>query len=141
VAAGWAALALVVLSVGWATVSFRGDVVRVWPQSASLYKALGLSVKAKGLQLVGVTNHVETEDGAHVLIVSGRLVNTSNRVLPVPTLRVAITDLEQHELYRWPVVSNVPRLKPGETAPFQARLANPPGAMHDVEVTFARADE
>jgi hypothetical protein len=140
-AAGWAGLGLVVLLIGWATVSFRGDVIAFWPQSASLYKAVGLSLKAKGIQFVGVTDRVETQDGSHVLIVSGRLVNNSNRELPVPPIRIALTDLERHELYNWPVVSNVPTLKPGETAPFQARLANPPGAMHDVEVTFARADE
>lgn len=140
-AAGWAGLALVVLVVGWATISFRGDIVAFWPQSASLYKAVGLSLNAKGLQLVGVTDHLETEDGSHVLIVSGRLVNNSNRELPVPPIRIALTDLEQHVLYHWPVVSSVPTLKPGQTAPFQARLAHPPEAMHDVEVTFARADE
>lgn len=141
IAAGWAGLALAVLVVGWATISFRGDIVSFWPQSASLYKAVGLSLNARGLQLVGITNHVETEDGSHVLIVSGRLVNNSNRELPVPPIRIAVTDLAQHVLYHWPVVSNVPTLKPGETAPFQARLAHPPGTMHDVEVTFARADE
>jgi predicted Zn finger-like uncharacterized protein len=140
-AAGWAGLALVVLLIGWAALSFRGDVIAFWPQSASLYKAVGLSLKAKGIQFVGVTNRVEIQDGAHVLVVSGRLVNNSNRELPVPPIRIALTNLERHELYHWPVVSNVPSLKPGETAPFQARLSNPPRAMHDVEVTFARADE
>jgi predicted Zn finger-like uncharacterized protein len=140
-AAGWAGLALVVLLIGWATVSFRGDIIALWPQSASVYRAVGLSLKAKGIQFVGVTNHVETQDGSHVLIVTGRLINNSNRELPVPPIRIALTDVEQHELYHWPVVSNVPTLKPGEAAPFQARLANPPGAMHDVEVTFVRADE
>jgi predicted Zn finger-like uncharacterized protein len=140
-AAGWAGLALVVLLIGWATLSFRGDVIAFWPQSASLYKAVGLSLRAKGIQLVAVTDRVETEDGAHVLIVSGRLVNNSSRELPVPPIRIALTDTERRELYHWPVVTSVPSLKPGQTAPFQARLANPPGRMHDVEVTFARADE
>lgn len=138
---GWAALALVVCLAGWAAVSFRGDVIAFWPQSASLYKALGLPLNAKGLQFVGVTNHIETADGSHVLIVTGNLVNTSNRELPVPPIRIALTDLEQRELYHWPIVSNVPALKPGEIAPFQARLANPPGDMQDVEVTFSRVDE
>ncbi len=139
-AAGWAGLALAVLLIGWATVSFRGDVIAFWPQSASLYKAAGLSLKT-GIQLVGVTNRVETQDGSHVLIVSGRLVNNSNRELRVPTIRIALTDLDRRELYHWPAVSSVPALKPGETAPFQARLKDPPGAMHEVEVTFSRADE
>ena len=140
-AAGWAGLALLVALVGWTTVSFRRDVAALWPQSVSLYKAVGLSVKASGLQFVGVSDRLETEDGAHVLVVSGKLVNRSNHELPVPPIRIALTDLEQRELYHWPVISNVPTLKPGETAPFLARLANPPGATHDVEVTFARADE
>ena len=140
-ATGWTALALVVLLVGWATVSFRGDIIRAWPQSASLYRAIGLSLSATGLQLVGVKDRVETEGGAHVLIVSGMLVNNSNHVLPVPSLRIALTDLAQHEIYHWPVPPNVSTLEPGQAATFQARLAHPPGRMHDVEITFARADE
>jgi predicted Zn finger-like uncharacterized protein len=140
-AAGWATLALMVFLIGWTAVSFRRDVASIWPQSASLYKAIGLSVNATGIQFVGVTNRLEDEDGAHVLVVSGKLINNSARELPVPQIRIALTDAQRRELYHWPVVANVPTLRPGQSAPFLTRLANPPGAMHEVEVTFARADE
>jgi len=140
-AAGWAGLALLVAMVGFVTFSFRRDIASLWPQSASLYKTVGLSVNASGLQFVGVTNKLETEGGAHVLVVSGKLINRNNRELSVPPIRIALTDFDRRELYHWPVISNVPTLKPGQAAPFLARLANPPGATHDVEVTFAKADE
>lgn len=139
--AGWTALAVLLIAGGWAVFTFRGDIARHWPQSASLYKAVGLPVNASGISFANVRNSVETENGEHVLVVSGKLVNTSSRIEVVPQIRIALTDAERRELYHWPVVANVPVLKPGQSAPFRARLANPPGAMADVEVSFYRADE
>jgi predicted Zn finger-like uncharacterized protein len=139
-AGGWAALAIVVLLIGWVAIFFRRDVATLWPQSASLYKAVGLAVNTSGIQFVGVTNKLEIEDGAHVLVVSGKLVNTSTRELPVPQIQIGLTDAQKRELYHWAVIPTVPTLKPGESAPFLTRLANPPGAVHDVEVTFIRTE-
>jgi predicted Zn finger-like uncharacterized protein len=140
-AGGWVVLAIVILVVAWVAIFFRRDVATLWPQSASLYKAVGLAVNTSGITFVGVTNRLEIEDGSHVLVVSGRLVNNSTRELPVPQIRIGLTDAQKRELYHWPVIPSVPTLKPGQSASFLTRLANPPSAVHDVEVTFARADE
>jgi predicted Zn finger-like uncharacterized protein len=139
--AGWGGLVVVVFLVGWLVISFRRDVATLWPQSASLYKAVGLTVNASGIQFIGVTNRLEIQDGAHVLVVSGKLVNSSHRELPVPQIRVSLTDAQKRELYHWPVTPDAPTLKPGQSVPFLTRLANPPASVHDVEVTFARPDE
>jgi predicted Zn finger-like uncharacterized protein len=140
-AGGWLALGIVILVVGWVAIFFRRDVATLWPQSASLYKAVGLSVNASGIQFVGVSNKLVMEDGAHVLVVSGKLVNSSTHELPVPQIRIGLQDAQKRELYHWPVIPTVPTLRPGQSAPFLTRLANPPGAVHDVEVTFARPGE
>ncbi len=140
-AGGWAALGIVILVLGWVAIFFRRDIATLWPQSASLYRAVGLSVNASGIQFVGVANKLVIEDGAHVLVVSGKLVNTSAHEIPVPQIRIGLQDAQKRELYHWPVIPSVPTLKPGQSAPFLTRLANPPGAVHDVEVTFARPGE
>ena len=139
--AGWAGLALLLIAGGWALFSFRNDVASYWPQSASLYRVLGLRVNTTGIQFAAVTHRVETENGENVLVVTGELVNTSARDRIVPEIRIALTDSSQHELYHWPVLPDVPLLKPGQSAPFRARLTNPPGAMHNIEVTFSRSRE
>jgi hypothetical protein len=139
-AAGWLALVLILFLIGWAGVQFRQDIVTLWPQSASLYKAVGLAVNARGIDIVDVRNDLKLEDGARVLVVTGKLVNISGRELPVPQIRIALLDGKERELYHWPVVALIGTLMPGQSTPFQARLSDPPQAAQ-VQVTLARSDE
>jgi predicted Zn finger-like uncharacterized protein len=137
---GWIGLIVVVLVIGWSAVAYRQDVANVWPRSASLYSALGLKVNATGIAFSGVTYKTETEDNTPVLAVSGQLVNISPRELPVPQIRVSLTDGERHEIYHWTFVPSVTAMKPGQVVPFLTRLASPPPARH-LELRFARAGE
>ena len=141
VLAGWAGLVLVVLVVGWTAVHYRQDVAMMWPQSASLYSKLGLRVNARGIAFTGVSYRRETEDGTPVLAVSGQLVNVSNRALPVPQIRVALTDDARRELYHWTFVPSVLVLRPGQVVPFLTRLASPPPGARHLELRFAQAGE
>ncbi len=61
-AGGWLGLVAVVLLIGWAAVSYRQQVATLWPQSASLYSALGMPVNARGLTFADVSYHRERED-------------------------------------------------------------------------------
>jgi predicted Zn finger-like uncharacterized protein len=137
--AGWAALALIFASVGWASIHFREDVVALWPQSATLYKAVGLAVNPGGIDIVDVRNDLKVEDGARVLVVSGKLVNISGHELPVPQLRIALLDERERELFHWPVFAPAGTLMPGQSTRFLARLSDPPLAAA-VQVTFARSE-
>ena len=141
VLAGWLGLVAVILLIGWSAVSYRQDVANVWPQSASLYSALGLKVNATGIAFSGVTYKIETEDNVPVLAVSGQLVNISPRELSVPQIRVALTDGDHHEVYHWTFVPSVLVMKPGQVVPFLTRLASPPRAAHHLELRFAKAGE
>ena len=77
-------LAAVVLLIGWAAVSYRQEIATLWPQSSSLYSALGMKVNARGIAFADVTRRYETEDDQMVLAVTGNIVNVSTRELPVP---------------------------------------------------------
>jgi hypoxanthine phosphoribosyltransferase len=61
--------------IGWAAETYRQQIASLWPQSSSLYSALGLKVNARGIDIVDPEDHVEKEDGQFVLVVTGRLVN------------------------------------------------------------------
>ncbi|MBV9330924.1 MAG: DUF3426 domain-containing protein [Alphaproteobacteria bacterium] len=139
--AGWVGLAVILFLVGWTAIFFRGDIAAVVPQSATVYKAVGLRLGTSGVQFAAVTNRLEEDGGTHVLIVSGKVVNRTNRELAVPKIRIALTDRHRRELYHWPVTPQLASLKPGESTPFRTRLANPPEDIHQVKVTFARSDE
>lgn len=140
-AVGWVGLVALVLVIGWAAVSFRDNVVTWVPQSASLYNTAGLPVSPKGIDFEDVAYQAQTEDNQQVLSVTGRIVNRSDHELTVPLVRVALFDMDRHELYHWTFVPGVSILKPGEMAKFRTRLSSPPSGTHNLEIRFARAGE
>jgi predicted Zn finger-like uncharacterized protein len=139
VAAGWAGLILVVLLIALSAVRYRQDIAVIWPQSAGVYSTLGLHVNASGIDFRQVDYKRESEDGQVVLVVTGQIVNTGGRELPVPqTIRVTLSDLNNRELYHWTFAPKVTILKPGQSAPFLTRLSSPPAAARHLEVRFAK---
>jgi predicted Zn finger-like uncharacterized protein len=139
VVAGWAGLIAAVLLIAYAAVHYRQHIASIWPQSAGVYSSLGLKVNVSGLEFKQVDYRRETEDGQAVLAVSGTIVNTGSRELPVPqTVRVTLSDLNNHELYHWNFKPNAQLLKPGQSVPFVTRLASPPAAARHLEVGFAK---
>jgi predicted Zn finger-like uncharacterized protein len=117
-------------------VIWRGDVVRVMPQTASLYAHLGLPVNLRGLAIEDVRVSKETQDGITVLVVEGRVVNVSRMLLEVPRLRLAMRNAAGAEIYSWTSLPSRPILGPGDLQPFRSRLASPPGDGKDVLVRF-----
>ena len=75
------------------------------------------------------------------LSVSGKVVNVSDRELPVPVIRVVLTDQAKRELYHWTFDVGVPSLKPGAQSPFITRLSSPPPDARNVDIRFAEAGE
>ena len=137
--AGWVGLILVVLLIGVSAVRYRQEISTVWPQSAGVYKSLGLPVNAHGIDIVKVDSHRESEDGQVVLAVTGRILNAGSRELPVPqSLRVTLSDSANHELYHWTFAPSAQTLKPGQSVPFLTRLSSPPAAARHLEVRFAK---
>jgi predicted Zn finger-like uncharacterized protein len=139
VAAGWAALIAVVLLIAVSAVRYRQDIALIWPQSAGVYSSLGLHVNASGIDFQKVDYHRETEDGQVVLAVSGMIVNAGSRQLPVPqTVRVTLSDVNNHEVYHWTFKPTATVLGPKQSVPFVTRLSSPPAAARHLEVRFAK---
>lgn len=141
IVAGWVGLFAVLLLIAFAAVTYRQHIASIWPQSAGVYNSLGLAVNASGLDFQKVDYRRETEDGQVVLAVSGEIVNTSSRQLPVPqTVRVTLSDSGKRELYHWTFKPSVTLLAPGQSAPFLTRLASPPSAARNLEVSFPKEE-
>jgi predicted Zn finger-like uncharacterized protein len=135
-AAGWIGLAAIVLVIGWAAETYRQQIASLWPQSSSLYSALGLKVNARGIDIVDPADHVEKEDGQFVLVVTGKLVNITGRELTVPPLSVVLTDDDMRSLYQWSFSPGASTLKPGESVPFRTRLSSPPSGVKHLQIRF-----
>jgi predicted Zn finger-like uncharacterized protein len=138
---GWAMLVALVLVIGWAAVHFRDSIATWLPQTSSVYAAAGLKVSPRGMEIVDQNRTLSTEDGQQVLSVTGRIVNRSNHELTVPLIRVALFDMDRHELYHWTFVPGVSTLKPGVSAKFRTRLSSPPLGTRNIELRFAQGGE
>jgi predicted Zn finger-like uncharacterized protein len=117
-------------------VAWRADIVRLVPQTASLYAAIGLPVNLRGLAFQDIRISRTENDGVNVLVVDGSIVNVSGRAVEVPRLRLAVRNGGKNEIYTWTALPARSILGPGETLPFRSRLASPPTEAREVLVRF-----
>lgn len=142
--AGWAALALVTLTLLAVIFTARDGIVELWPPALRLYQTLGLDAAAgtmpgagTGLTLRNVSSEMTAGAGGDVLWIRGEVANTSDVARPVPALQVALTGPDGQALHRWSFTVGVDRLAPGETARFETSLRNPDAAAAKLEITVA----
>lgn len=126
-----ALIAISAILIGW-----RGDVVKVLPQTASFYAAVGLPVNLRGLNFADVTTTTEAQDGVSVLVVEGSIVSAGRQVVEVPRLRFAVRNPKGQEIYSWTALPTRSVLAPGETLAFRSRLASPPPEGRAIDVRF-----
>jgi len=119
-----------------ALVIWRGDVVRLLPQTASFYRMVGLDVNLRGLMFKDVKISSETVDGKPVLVIEGVITAETHKAVELPRLRFSVRDAQGAEIYAWNAVLEQPILKPGETAWFKSRLASPPPEGRNIDVRF-----
>lgn len=114
----------------------RVPIVRAAPSLASLYETVGLPVNVRGLAIRDLRSSEDFADGAPLLVVTGVVENVSGTAIDVPRLRLAVTARGEREVYAWTTVAARPKLEPGETATFRARLASPPAEGQAISVRF-----
>ncbi len=133
----WPALAVAgtlgLLGAGYA---FRERLVRIAPQSAAVFAAVGLPVNLRGIDIRDVKSRMVEDNGVSVLVIDGNLVNVSKARVPVPRLRFAVLGDKGQEIYVWSAQADRGTLQPGEAMTFRRRLAAPPTDGRDVSVRF-----
>jgi predicted Zn finger-like uncharacterized protein len=133
----WIALAVVFAGVLiFAAVGSRASIVRVAPDLAGLYAAIGLPVNLRGLEISEIKTMHEVQDGISVLVIEGEVVNIARRAVEVPRLRLAVLGPDERELYSWTSLLSRSVLQEGEKLSFRSRLASPPPDGQQVLVRF-----
>jgi predicted Zn finger-like uncharacterized protein len=125
-----------------ALIGWRADLVRLLPQTASLYAMIGLPVNLRGVKIANLTVTADTAGDIPVLVVEGTLANiTPRQAVQLPKLRFSVRDHLGRELYGW--VERPPKgsLAPGEALRFASRLPSPPARSKDVVVHFVNASD
>jgi hypothetical protein len=120
-------------------IHFREAIASAWPQSASLYSAVGMKVNARGIDISDIVSRRATQGGQTVLSIKGDLTNITDHTVDVPAISIKLTDDAQHELDHWTFPVNSRTLKPGQTIAFSTRRTNPPDDARHLEVSFAEA--
>jgi predicted Zn finger-like uncharacterized protein len=133
---GLPALILVLAAALAALLHWRAGVVRVLPQTASLFAAVGLPVNLRGLSFDNVKTLLDSHEGVTVLVVDGTIANLTRQPLEVPRLRFAVRNGAGYEVYAWTALPTQAVLGPGDVVPFRSRLASPPADGQDVIVRF-----
>jgi len=91
--------------------------------------------------LIEVTRKPERrllESGNELLAVSGRIVNPTDSVQPVPQIRATLRDAEGREVYGWSISAPVPELQPNQSATFNSAEVDVPRGATDLNLNFGR---
>ncbi len=126
-----AAIAAVIAIIGP-----RESIVRLMPDLAGGYAAIGLPVNLRGLEFRGVKTTQEMQDGIPVLVIEGEVVNITKHPVEVPRVRIAVLGAGKQELYAWTTLLQRSVLADNEKVSFRSRLASPPPNGQEVLVRF-----
>ncbi|NUU40236.1 thioredoxin [Tardiphaga robiniae] len=119
-----------------ALVIWRVDLVKLMPQTATFYQAVGLDVNVRGLAFKDVKVTTETVDDKSVLLIEGLIVSETRIPTALPRLRFVVRDEKGTEIYGWNAVLEQPGLNPGDKTWFRSRLASPPAEGRSIDVRF-----
>lgn len=137
IAAGWALLAIFVVSTLGSGYAWRHEIAAWWPATAKVYAAAGEEINLRGLEFRNVAYERQTEEGLPVLAITGEVVNITDKRVALPRLRVGLRDQNQTELYHWTFALEEAALPPNEAVTFITRLSSPPPESRDIEIRFA----
>ncbi len=137
----WTAIILVLFAFNVALIGARSEVVRFFPQTASLFSAVGLPVNLRNLKFENMKISKETQEGLSALVIEGTIVSVTNKPTEVPRLRFAARDAAGQEVYTWTALPSRSILGPGEKLDFRSRFVSPPENAIDVMVRFAGAQD
>jgi hypothetical protein len=116
----------------------RYNIVRLMPQTASLYAVVGLPINLRGLVFEDVKTITEMQDSVPVLVIEGVIRNVTRDNADVPRLRFAMRNSAGADIYSWTAVPDRQSLTPGGVVGFRTRLASPPPESRSAYVRFVQ---
>lgn len=133
---GWSTAILALITINIGLIAWRAEIVRLLPQTASVYAAIGLEVNLRGLVFTELVTRKEMQDGVPMLVVEGVIKNARKHPTDVPRLRFTVRNATGHEIYSWTALPARNVMAPGTAMPFRSHLASPPPEAHAVLVRF-----
>lgn len=131
----WTALAAgaaVLMLGGVAAVSYFG-LPSIGPAAATAATGSPLV-----LEITGEPERSRLESGNELFLVSGRIVNPTDRVQPVPQIEAILRDQAGNVVYQWPISAPVSRLEPQQSANFNGSATDVPTNAHSLSLRPGR---
>jgi len=119
----------------------RNEAVRLFPASAPVFEAVGLSVNPGNLDISEVRSRLVREEGRETLEVTGTVANLTKSPQKIPVMRLSIRSNTGQEIYVWTATTDLTELGPSEKTVFRRRLASPPAESHSIMVRFVAKDD
>jgi hypothetical protein len=135
--ARWAGAAVILAALALAAVLLRVSIVHVWPQTASVYAAIGLPVNPVGLVIEDVKAEPSLQQGHATLAVSGAIRNVEDRPIAAPPLRISLMSRQGRRVAGQIATLVSAPIPPGETRRFATAIFDPPFSAQDLQVDFA----
>lgn len=138
---GWILLGLAVVGTIAGLALGRDAIVAAWPPANRLYASLGYPVEipGMGLEFRNVVSTRTEEGGRQVLVVRGLIANITNGQRPIPGLRVALKDEQDRRVQEWSFKADAASVGPGESLPFETRIADPTDRARGLTIEFVAA--
>jgi predicted Zn finger-like uncharacterized protein len=137
----WFLFVFVIAGIAFGGHRYRNEIVRMWPPSMKLYELLSIDVEPpSGFRLrvpqESLRFRRESEGGIPILVVSGEILNESNRAQRVTPMRIFLLDKENRVLRTERVKIEDRTLDPGKRLPFQTSIPNAPPEAAAVRIAF-----
>ena len=97
----WAISLLILLLAALFVIFKRQAIVNTFPKSSTLYQAFGLSVKANGLDIRGLSDERLVVDGNPILRVTGEVVNLTSEAIFAPTIQFRLENRSGEPVADW----------------------------------------
>jgi hypothetical protein len=137
----WFLFVFVVAAIVLGGYRYRQDVVRLWPPATRLYQVLGIAVDPPSGYWLRVPEDSikfrrEADSGTPILVVSGEILNQSEKPQRVAPMRILLLDKDGRILRTEHVKLDDRTLDPGKRMPFQTSIPNSPPEAVAVRITF-----
>ncbi|MEP3889445.1 MAG: DUF3426 domain-containing protein [Hellea sp.] len=118
---------------------FRQNIVNGIPQTATIYKSLGIDVSLSGLNIEDPIVRSALVDGKPVLVVNGAVRNITAQSQDIPMVELTLHSKDGEPLVTWLVDVNKASLGKNERVTFISEYPNPP--VDAVKLRYKFADE
>jgi len=122
----WVVTLVILALFALAAFLLRAKIVKAFPGTAPIYKAMGLEANASGLEIYDIETRYGNNEGVQVLYVNGRVKNFDVKTRDVPLIKLSFKNAAGEVLTSWVVEPSQSVLKPGQAAGFSTQYPNPP---------------